>query len=96
MNTITTTASTNVILAIDLGKYKSVACVHDPATGEYCFTTFETTRAELRKLIGKPAVETRAATGSRNEQFLPFGFEIYFRFENAILPIDVLPLVGAV
>src|SRR5438309_6981087 len=58
MNTITTTASTKAILAIDLGKYKSVACVHDPATGEYCFTTFETTRAELRKLLGKeqPAV----------------------------------------
>ena len=34
MNTITTTASTNTsILAIDLGKYKSVACVHDQATG---------------------------------------------------------------
>ena len=29
MNTITTTASTSTtILAIDLGKYKSVACVH--------------------------------------------------------------------
>ena len=53
MNTITTTASTKAILAIDLGKYKSVACVHDPATGEYAFTTFETTRAELRKLIGQ-------------------------------------------
>src|SRR5437899_11659884 len=51
MNTITTTASTKAILAIDLGKYKGVACVHDPATGEYAFTTFETTRAELRKLI---------------------------------------------
>jgi transposase len=59
MNTITTTASTNAsILAIDLGKYKSVACVHDQDTGEFRFTTFETTRAELRKLIGKeqPAV----------------------------------------
>jgi transposase len=58
MNTITTTASTNVILAIDLGKYKSVACVHDQATGEFSFTTFETTRAELRKLVDKeqPAV----------------------------------------
>jgi transposase len=53
MNTITTTASTKAILAIDLGKYKSVACVHDPATGEYAFTTFETTRAELRRLIGQ-------------------------------------------
>jgi transposase len=58
MNTISTTASTNIILAIDLGKYKSVACVHDQATGEICFATFETTRAELRRLIDKhqPAV----------------------------------------
>jgi transposase len=58
MNTITNTASTNVILAIDLGKYKSVACVHDQANGEFSFTTFETTRAELRTLVGKiqPAV----------------------------------------
>lgn len=29
MNTITATASTNTILAIHLGKYKSVGCVHD-------------------------------------------------------------------
>jgi transposase len=56
MNTITT--STSTILAIDLGKYKSVACVHDQATGEFRFATFETTRAELRKLVDKaqPAV----------------------------------------
>jgi len=54
MNTISTTASANtIILAIDLGKYKSVACVHDQSTGEYRITTFETTRAELRKLIGQ-------------------------------------------
>jgi hypothetical protein len=33
MNTITTSASTNVIVAVDLGKYKSVACVYEPATG---------------------------------------------------------------
>jgi transposase len=58
MNTITTTASTNIILAIDLGKYKCVACVHDQATGEYRFTTFDTSRADLQKLLGKeqPAV----------------------------------------
>src|SRR5262249_27271928 len=57
MHTITTTASTNTILAIDLGKYKSVACVH-VEDGEIRFTTLETTRAELHKLIGKerPAV----------------------------------------
>ena len=34
MNTNTTTASTT-ILAIDLGKYKSVACVHDQARAEF-------------------------------------------------------------
>jgi len=54
MNSITTTASTSVsILAIDLGKYKSVACLHDHASGEVRFTTVETTRAELRKLLDK-------------------------------------------
>jgi transposase len=53
MNTITSTASTNVILAIDLGKYKSVACLHDQNSGEYRFTTLDTTRSELGRLLGK-------------------------------------------
>jgi transposase len=53
MNTITTTGSTNAtILAIDLGKYKSVACLLD-GNGEFRFTTFDTTRDEVRKLIGQ-------------------------------------------
>src|SRR6516225_10683659 len=58
MNTITKTASTTAIVAIDLGKYKSVACVHDQGSGEYRFTTFDTSRAELGKLLAKeqPAV----------------------------------------
>ena len=53
MNTITTAASTNTILAIDLGKYKCVACILDPNSGEFHFTTFDTSRAELQKLIAK-------------------------------------------
>ena len=58
MNTITKSAAsitgcTNTILAIDLGKYKSVASVHDQASGEIGFTTIDTTRAELRKLIDR-------------------------------------------
>jgi transposase len=58
MNAIPRAASTKPILAIDLGKYKSVACVQDQATGEIRFTTFDTGRAELRRLIDKeqPAV----------------------------------------
>ena len=43
MNTITTTASANTsILAIDLGKYKSVSCVYDQATRGVRFTTIDT------------------------------------------------------
>jgi transposase len=58
MNTIATTAPTNAILAVDLGKYKSVACVHDQASGEFRFMTFETTRAEVHRLLEReqPAV----------------------------------------
>jgi transposase len=53
-DTITTTASANTsILAIDLGKYKSVACVYDQAGGEICFTTFDTSRVEFRRLFDK-------------------------------------------
>lgn len=57
MNTSTKMASTKMaaanstILAIDLGKYKCVACVHDEDSGEFRFTTLETTRAELHKLL---------------------------------------------
>ena len=47
MNTLTKTASTTTILAIDLGKYKSVVCRYDQGSGEYCFTTFDTSQAEL-------------------------------------------------
>jgi transposase len=58
MNTISTTASTQTILAIDLGKYKSVACACDQASGEFAFSTLDTSRAELGKLLARkrPAV----------------------------------------
>ena len=53
-NTITTTASANTsVLAIDLGKYKSVSCVYDQAGGEIRFTTFDTSRVELRCIVDK-------------------------------------------
>ena len=44
---------TDTILAIDLGKYKSVSCVYDQATGEIRFTTFDTSRLELRSIIDR-------------------------------------------
>src|SRR5262245_14340881 len=54
--TATTTAAP--ILAIDLGKYKSVACDYDSATAEAAFATFDTSRDELRRRLARarPAV----------------------------------------
>jgi transposase len=54
MDTATTTASTaGPILAIDLGKYKSVACAYagDPAAER--FESLTTDRASLRRLFAK-------------------------------------------
>jgi hypothetical protein len=54
MSTNTNTASAKTsILAIDLGKYKSVACVYDQASGESRFTTIDTSRVELHRLLDK-------------------------------------------
>jgi hypothetical protein len=49
--TTTTTTAADTIVAIDLGKYKSMACLHDPATAECDFVTFATTRAALAQLV---------------------------------------------
>jgi transposase len=51
MTTTTTVATaTETILAIDLGKYKSVACLYRSAA-EQRFTSFPTTQAELTRLL---------------------------------------------
>src|SRR3954463_11538217 len=58
MTATTLAATAGRILAIDLGKYKSVACDYDPATAEVTFATFETTRDEVSRRLGRarPAV----------------------------------------
>jgi hypothetical protein len=40
-----TTPAAITILAIDLGKFKSVACRYDPATAQHAFQTIATTPA---------------------------------------------------
>jgi transposase len=52
MTTTATTTAADTILAIDLGKYKSVACICRSADDQR-FATFPTTRAELTRLIHK-------------------------------------------
>ena len=51
--TTTSMATAHTILALDLGKYKSVACLYtgDPATAT--FLTLVTDRERLRKLVQK-------------------------------------------
>src|SRR6516164_1960672 len=57
-NTSPAAAAPGLILALDLGKYKSVACLYDPATAQARFDTLTTSRDELRKLFARhrPAV----------------------------------------
>lgn len=51
---ITTKAPTaERILAVDLGKYKSVACVYQPPGGEVEFLSFATSRPELTQRLAK-------------------------------------------
>lgn len=50
MTTTTSATAAETILAIDLGKYKSVACAYR-AADDHRFTTVPTSRAELTRLI---------------------------------------------
>ena len=53
-STTTTTAAattTGVVLAIDLGKFKSVACRYDAGTGEHAFETIATNPAAVHDLL---------------------------------------------
>jgi transposase len=53
MNANNTIRNTGTILAIDLGKYKSVACDYSQNPVQATFTTFPTDREHLRKLFAK-------------------------------------------
>jgi transposase len=50
---MTTTNAARTILALDLGKYKSVACAYDPASTRTRFGTLTTSREQLRKLFAR-------------------------------------------
>jgi transposase len=53
MTTATSVPTAERIVAIDLGKYKSVACNYHPGSGEVAFTTLGTGRAELHRLLAR-------------------------------------------
>jgi transposase len=49
--TTSTAAASGIILALDLGKYKSVACLYDRASSQARFQTLDTSRDRLRQLF---------------------------------------------
>jgi transposase len=49
----TTTTASGPILALDLGKYKSVACLYERGTAQASFDTLATSKAELLRLIDR-------------------------------------------
>ena len=51
MTTTTAATAARTILALDLGKYKSVACLYDRATAAATFDSIPTSRAELLRLF---------------------------------------------
>lgn len=64
MDTISTAAP---IVALDLGKYKSVACLYDTATAQAAFVTLRTTPDEIDRLLTEhrsPVVVIEACTVS--------------------------------
>jgi transposase len=56
--TVPTATAAGPILAIDLGKYKCVACAYDRATAAADFRSIDTSRAEVERLVrrARPAV----------------------------------------
>ena len=69
------------ILAIDLGKFKSAACVYESSTGEHSFTTVRTKPGEIHDLLTthrphRAVVEIGAAAGWVHDMTLSMGFEI--------------------
>jgi transposase len=51
--TTTATPTAGPILAIDLGRHKSVACRYDPATRAAAFRTLDTGRADFDRLVAR-------------------------------------------
>ena len=49
----TITASTSAIVALDLGKYKRVACLYDGDPAAAAFVSFPTDRGRLRRLFAE-------------------------------------------
>ncbi len=62
---MTTPAAITTILAIDLGKFKPVACRYDPATGEHAFQTIATTPPAVHDALKRFLISFESGRGVR-------------------------------
>lgn len=78
-------ASARRILAIDLGKFNSVACDYDPATGKHTFTTIPTRPQDFHDLFverfadpsgGRLVIEVGSAAGWVKDLAQVLGIEV--------------------
>jgi transposase len=74
-------AETDIILAIDLGRYKSVACVYDRTTRAHTFRTIDTTPPEVDALLrrhpgGVVVVEACANAGWVHDRAVAAGHPV--------------------
>ena len=74
-------AATDTILAIDLGRYKSVACVYSRSTRAHTFRTIDTTPPDLDALLGRHpgalvVVEACANAGWVHDRAVAAGHEV--------------------
>jgi transposase len=53
--TLNSTSAASKILAIDLGKFKSVACTLEPTGGEHQFETITTSPSAMHDLLAQAA-----------------------------------------
>src|SRR5437773_11862900 len=81
MNATRTTAAVSAILAIDLGKYKSVACWYDAASAPARFESFATSRLNVQRLLAdrRPLVviEACALSGWVNDLCAELGVDCH-------------------
>jgi transposase len=101
--TANTTTAVRPILAIDLGKYKCVACIYERATGAAQFRSIDTSLAEVERLIPRTrpsvvVIEACALTAYRQADELVARAEAKLdqlgKTSPAVRLLDTMPGLG--
>jgi hypothetical protein len=80
----------NTILGLDLGKFKSVACLYNPQTTDARFTTVFTHPADLRPLleVSLLKVQRTPIVSTDGAEFMPWGIILPVACDIAVSRVD--------